>query len=125
MQAAQTEPAVSCRGLRKIYDARRGSAVVAVDGIDLAIGRGECFGLLGPNGAGKTTSVEILEGILAPTSGEVEVLGMRWAEKKRELVERSGVSLQETRFADKLTVEETLRLFGSFYARGREPSEVM
>ena len=69
MQAAQPGPAVSCRGLRKIYDARRrwpaggaGAAVVAVDGLDLAIRRGECFGLLGPNGAGKTTTVEILEG---------------------------------------------------------------
>src|SRR5436190_22569187 len=131
MQAAQSASAVSCRGLRKIYDARarwfggRSAAVVAVDGLDLTIRRGECFGLLGPNGAGKTTSVEILEGILAPTSGEVEVLGMRWSERKRDLEQRIGVSLQETRFADKLTVEETLRLFSSFYARGRDPVEVM
>jgi ABC-2 type transport system ATP-binding protein len=115
--------AIRCRNLVKTYPGK--PAVEAVRGLDLEIESGECFGLLGPNGAGKTTSVEILEGILAPTSGEVEVLGMRWSEKKRELVERIGVSLQETRFADKLTVEETLRLFGSFYARGREPSEVM
>ena len=95
MQAAQLEPAVSCRGLRKIYDPRgrwlgavawvggAGAAVVAVDGLDLGIRRGECFGLLGPNGAGKTTTVEILEGILAPTAGEVELLGMSWARDER------------------------------------------
>jgi ABC-2 type transport system ATP-binding protein len=81
--------------------------------------------LLGPNGAGKTTTVEILEGILAPTSGDVEVLGLRWRERERELRQRIGVSLQETRFTDKLTVEETLTLFSSFHERGREPEEVL
>src|SRR6188508_2818531 len=132
MQAAQLEPAVSCRGLRKIYDPSgrwrgggAGVAVVAVDGIDLGIRRGECFGLLGPNGAGKTTTVEILEGILEPTSGEVEVLGLSWRDEERALRQRIGVSLQETKFTDKLTVAETLRLFSSFYDRGRPEAELL
>jgi ABC-2 type transport system ATP-binding protein len=94
-------------------------------GLDLEVGAGECFGLLGPNGAGKTTAVEILEGILEPSGGEVEVLGLRWRDSERELRQRIGVSLQETKFADKLTVDETLRLFRSFYARGRPTQEVL
>jgi len=119
MQAAQTEPAVSCRGLRKIYDARRGAAVVAVDGIDLAIRRGECYGLLGPNGAGKTTTVEILEGILQPSAGEVQLLGMSWSRDDVRLRERIGVALQETRLPERLSVREVLDLFRSFYRRPR------
>jgi len=119
MQAAQTEPAVSCRGLRKIYDARRGTAVVAVDGIDLAIRRGECYGLLGPNGAGKTTTVEILEGILQPSAGEVQLLGMSWSRDDVRLRERIGVALQETRLPERLSVREVLDLFRSFYRRPR------
>jgi len=126
MQAAQSGPAVSCRGLRKTYDARRrwpaggpGAAVVAVDGLDLAIRRGECFGLLGPNGAGKTTTVEILEGLLAPSAGEVELLGMSWARDDVRLRERIGVALQETRLPERLTVTEVLNLFRSFYRRAR------
>jgi ABC-2 type transport system ATP-binding protein len=79
---------------------------------------GECFGLLGPNGAGKTTTIEVLEGILDATSGEVEVLGLHWGERDGEIKQRIGISLQETRLSDKLTVLETLTLFRSFYARG-------
>lgn len=115
--------AIRCANLRKTYPGK--PPVEAVRGLELEVRTGECFGLLGPNGAGKTTSVEILEGILEATSGEVEVLGLSWADHARELQQRIGVSLQETRFADKLTVEETLRLFGSFYTRGRPPAEVM
>ena len=69
--------AIRCRDLRKRYPARP-TPVDAVNGLDLEVRAGECFGLLGPNGAGKTTTIEILEGLLAPTSGEVEVLGRRW-----------------------------------------------
>ena len=115
--------AIRCTDLRKSYAGD--PPVEAVRGLDLEVASGECFGLLGPNGAGKTTSVEILEGILAATSGTVEILGLSWKNDERELKQRIGVSLQETRFADKLTVEETLRLFGSFYARGRPAEEVM
>jgi len=112
--------AVSVRGLRKRYD-----DVVAVDGLDLEIASGECFGLLGPNGAGKTTTVEICEGLTAPDEGDVVVLGRRWATDEHELRERLGIQLQETQLAEKLTVAETVRLFRSFYARGRTIDEVI
>jgi len=103
--------AIQCRGLRKTYEGK----VEAVRGLDLTINMGECFGLLGPNGAGKTTTIEILEGLLEPTSGQVEVLGKTWQRDERELRERLGISLQETRLSEKLTVRETLQLFSSFY----------
>src|SRR5258706_16467573 len=101
---------VSCTNLVKRY-----GDVVAVDGLSFSVSRGECFGLLGPNGAGKTTTIEILEGLLEPDAGEVEILGLTWKGHERELRQRLGVQLQETQLADKLTGEETLRLFPSFY----------
>jgi ABC-2 type transport system ATP-binding protein len=113
--------ALRCKALVKRYD----GGVVAVDGLDLEVRVGECFGLLGPNGAGKTTTVEILEGLLDPTAGEVEVLGMRWASDERALRERLGVSLQETHLPERLSVGETLTLFRSFFARGRDPDDVL
>jgi len=115
-----TRVAVRCRGLRKNY-----GDVVAVDGLDLEVLAGECFGLLGPNGAGKTTTVELLEGLLQPDAGELEILGMRWGQDDRQLRQSLGVQLQETQLAEKLTVEETLRLFRSFFDRGREIDEVL
>ena len=115
-----TDIAFRCSGLHKRY-----GDVVAVDGLSLSVRRGECFGLLGPNGAGKTTTIEILEGLLAPDAGDVEVLGLRWATDEHELRQRLGIQLQETQLADKLTVEETLRLFRSFYRRGREVTELL
>ncbi len=114
------EVAVRCKALAKRY-----GDVVAVDGLDLEVRVGECFGLLGPNGAGKTTTVEILEGLLEPDAGELEILGMRWGEDDRVLRQRLGVQLQETQLAEKLTVEETLRLFRSFFDRGRSVGEVL
>jgi len=117
-------PAILCRDLRKRYNSRA-TPVNAVNGLDLEIRPGECFGLLGPNGAGKTTTIEILEGLLAPTSGEVEVLGEHWGGNDDALRQRLGISLQETRLAEKLTVFETLTLFRSFYARGLTPNEVL
>jgi ABC-2 type transport system ATP-binding protein len=111
------ELSIRCKGLRKTYD---DAAVVAVDGLDLEVRVGECFGLLGPNGAGKTTTVEILEGLLEPTSGEVEILGRRWETDERWLRERLGVSLQQTYLPDKLTVRETIELFRSFFVEGRD-----
>jgi len=102
------------------------SDVTAVDGLDLEVRMGECFGLLGPNGAGKTTTVEILEGLTPLDGGSVEVLGQAWgAGDDQRLRERIGVQLQETQFADKLTVEETLQLFRSFYGSGRGIGEVI
>ncbi len=113
--------AIDCRNLVKRYP----PDVLAVDGLELKIHRGECFGLLGPNGAGKTTTVEILEGLLPPTSGEVEVLGRRWDHDSVELRSRLGITLQQTYLPERLTVEETLALFRSFYTRGRSPQDVM
>ena len=115
------EVAVRCRQLRKTYD----GGFEAVRGLDLEIRSGECFGLLGPNGAGKTTTIEILEGLLDPTSGEVEILGRHWGAQERELRELLGVTLQETRLTEKLTVRETLELFASFYRYPRPAHEVM
>ncbi|HEX9610669.1 MAG TPA: ABC transporter ATP-binding protein [Gemmatimonadales bacterium] len=96
-------------------------------GVDLTVAAGECFGLLGPNGAGKTTTIEILEGLTPPDAGAVEVLGLRWQEGDggRSLRERLGIQLQETQLAEKLTVEETLRLFRSFYRHGHTVDEVL
>jgi ABC-2 type transport system ATP-binding protein len=111
--------ALRCAGLVKRYE-----DVVAVAGVDLEVTLGECFGLLGPNGAGKTTTVEILEGLTSADAGSVEVLGCRWGTGcDRALRERLGIQLQETQLPEKLTVEETLRLFGSFYRRGRRADE--
>ena len=113
--------AIQCRGLRKTYEGK----VEAVRGLDLEIESGECFGLLGPNGAGKTTTIEILEGLLAPTAGDVTILGRTWQAHQRELRELLGISLQETRFSEKLSVKETLQLFASFYHRPRAVDAVM
>jgi ABC-2 type transport system ATP-binding protein len=120
MTPPDLEIAVRCRGLVKRY-----ADVVAVNGLDLAVRRGECFGLLGPNGAGKTTTIEILEGLTPPDAGEVEILGGSWATDGRRLRERMGISLQETQLTEKLTVLETVRLFASFYEKGREPEAVI
>jgi ABC-2 type transport system ATP-binding protein len=120
MTPERTDTAVRCRGLVKRY-----ADVVAVNGLDLEVRRGECFGLLGPNGAGKTTTIEILEGLTQPDAGEVEILGSSWARDGRTLRERLGISLQETQLNEKLTVGETVRLFRSFYQRGRDPEEVL
>ena len=117
--------AILCRDLRKRYPAKP-APVDAVNGLDLEIERGECFGLLGPNGAGKTTTIEILEGLLDASSGEVEVLGQHWNRSdNRTLRQRIGVSLQETKLSEKLSVLETLTLFRSFYDRGLAPNDVL
>ena len=111
---------IECRDLRKHYP-----DVKAVDGLDLEVRAGECFGLLGPNGAGKTTTIEILEGLNVPDSGEVRILGLTWSADEREVRERIGVSLQETQLTEKLSVYETLRLFRSFYRDGPSPDDLL
>jgi ABC-2 type transport system ATP-binding protein len=114
------EPALRCAALVKKY-----ADVTAVNGLDLTVSRGECFGLLGPNGAGKTTTVEILEGLTPADGGTVEVLGLRWGRDDQQIRERIGVQLQQTELADKLTVEETIRMFRSFYPNGRSVEELI
>jgi len=119
--ASDPQVAVRCTGLIKRY-----ADVTAVDGLNLEVELGECFGLLGPNGAGKTTTIEILEGLTPADGGSLEVLGQTWgAGDDHALRQRLGVQLQETQLADKLTVEETIRLFRSFYARGRDVDQVI
>jgi ABC-2 type transport system ATP-binding protein len=113
--------AIQCRDLRKTYDGK----VEAVRGLNIQIEAGECFGLLGPNGAGKTTTIEILEGLLQPTSGEVSIFGRTWDTDAREMREWLGISLQETRLSEKLTVRETVNLFASFYREPRDSKEVL
>src|SRR5215831_4234724 len=103
LSQSASRQALQCRGLVKRY-----ADVTAVNGLDLEVRRGECFGLLGPNGAGKTTTVEILEGLLEPTSGDVEILGRRWKTDEPWLREQLGVSLQETFLPERLTVREVL-----------------
>ena len=113
-------PTLYVCGLRKTY-----RDVVAVDGVDLEVWPGECFGLLGPNGAGKTTTIEICEGLLEPDSGTVELFGLTWKRDGAELRQRLGVQLQDTQLSERLTVEETVRLFRSFYWRGPGVEEVI
>jgi ABC-2 type transport system ATP-binding protein len=116
-----TDPAIRCRALVKRYGEK-----VAVAGVDLDVETGECFGLLGPNGAGKTTTVEMIEGLYRPDAGTIELFGLPWnSGRDREIRERFGVQLQETQLADKLSVAEVLRLFRSFYQKGRSVDELI
>src|ERR1041384_2202818 len=114
-------PAIHCQSLVKRYGDK-----LAVAGIELTVEVGECFGLLGPNGAGKTSTVEMLEGLTKPDGGRVELFGIPWGRgRDQELQERLGVQLQDTQLADKLMVEEVLRLFRSFYRRGRSVDDLI
>jgi len=112
---------IVCTNLRKTYDGK----VEAVRGLSLQIEAGQCFGLLGPNGAGKTTTIEILEGLLAPTSGEVRIFGHTWNDNPRQLREWIGISLQETRLSERLNVRETIELFASFYSEPRPADDIL
>jgi len=120
MQEQATKAALRVRTLRKAY-----KDIVAVDGIDLEVHAGECFGLLGPNGAGKTTTIEICEGLTEPDSGEVELLGLHWNVDSEALRQRLGIQLQETQLSEKLTVLETLQLFRSFFRQGPGAEEAI
>jgi ABC-2 type transport system ATP-binding protein len=120
MMAAAATSALRVTGLRKAYQ-----DVIAVNGLDLEVRAGECFGLLGPNGAGKTTTVEICEGLTTPDAGEVELLGLHWSTDSEQLRQRLGIQLQDTQLSEKLTVMETLRLFRSFFDRGPGAAEAI
>ena len=107
--------AIQIKDLTKQFD-----GLIAVDGINFSVRKGEIFGLLGPNGAGKTTLVEMIEGIQLPDSGEIYIDNKQWKHHQRELHQIIGISLQETRFIEKLTAFETMQLFASFYKLGSE-----
>ncbi len=112
-----SEPFLEVRNLVKQY-----AAVTAVDGVSFAVPEGICFGLLGPNGAGKTTTIEVMEGILTATSGEIryrgELLGPRFREE-------AGILFQKTALQDFLTVRQSLTLFRGLYDRGLDVEEVI
>jgi ABC-2 type transport system ATP-binding protein len=112
--------AIVVRDLRKSYD-----GVEALRGIDFQVEEGEVFGLLGPNGAGKTTTVEILEGYRRRDAGDVSVLGHDPGDAPRALRERIGVVLQHSELPPLLTVREIHRMFAGYYARPRDPDEVI
>jgi ABC-2 type transport system ATP-binding protein len=111
------EPILEVRALVKRY-----AMVTAVDGVSFAVGAGTCFGLLGPNGAGKTTTIEIMEGILGATSGEVRFRGEPLGRRSRE---DSGILFQKTALQDFLTVRQSLTLFRRLYARGHPVDELI
>ncbi|HEY5132724.1 MAG TPA: ABC transporter ATP-binding protein [Candidatus Krumholzibacteriaceae bacterium] len=106
---------ISARNISKRF-----KDVVAVRDVSLEIEKGQYVALLGPNGAGKTTLVEMIEGIQRPDAGEIRILGKSWSAGERHLRRILGLSLQETTYIDKLTVEETLNLFASFFGLGRD-----
>ena len=109
--------------VRNVYKSFKN--VQAVRGISFVIQSGEFVALLGPNGAGKTTMVEMMEGLRKPDSGEIWIEGMNWQKNEKELRRMIGLSLQETRFAEKLKVDETVCLFASFYKLDADRSDEM
>ena len=111
----QTENVIEVKNVWKSF-----KTVQAVKGVDLSIPRGQFVALLGPNGAGKTTLVEMIEGIQKPDKGEITIMGKKWKGNEDELHRILGISLQETRFIDKLRVSETLQLFAGFFDIGKE-----
>jgi ABC-2 type transport system ATP-binding protein len=120
LEVFMSEFALKVRGLRKRYP-----KVLAVDGLDLEVMRGEVFGLLGPNGAGKTTTLEIIEGITPRDAGDIEILGMSWDHHGREIRSRIGVQLQSTSLFNKITPKEALELYGSYYPKSRTAGELL
>ena len=103
----------------------RDGETVAVDGVSLAIRRGEIFGILGPNGAGKTTTVECIGGLRTPDSGSISVLGLDPRADRDAVRERLGIQLQSSELPDKLQVAEALELFAAFYPEPADPAELL
>jgi ABC-2 type transport system ATP-binding protein len=112
-----SEPILEVRNLIKHYP-----NVTAVNGLSLAVPEGVCFGLLGPNGAGKTTTIEIMEGILEATSGEVRYRGAPLDQRFRE---EAGILFQKTALQDFLTVRQSITLFRGLYSRGLSVDDVI
>ena len=114
------DTAIRVEGLVKRY-----GSFTAVDQVSFTVNRGEIFGILGPNGAGKTTTLEVIEGLLAPTEGEVTVLGLNVLERRNEVKARIGVQLQSSAYFDYLSLKEILSLMGSFYPKRIEPQTLL
>jgi len=101
--------------------------VIAVDKISFTVEQGHCFGLLGPNGAGKTTTIEIMEGIISPTAGQVIYKGKEYQGKKvdKSISQQIGIQFQHTALQDFLTVKETLNLFSAFYQHSLAQQQII
>jgi ABC-2 type transport system ATP-binding protein len=122
---APTSGAVVVEGLIKHYPAPAGGTFAAVDGIDLTIHTGEIFGILGPNGAGKTTTLEIVEGLTRADAGQVQVLGLNPRTEPKAVQQRIGVQLQSSAYFEFIRLGELLELFGSFYDRRLDPTDLL
>ena len=114
------DTAIRVEGLVKRY-----GSFTAVDQVSFTVNRGEIFGILGPNGAGKTTTLEVIEGLLAPTEGEVTVLGLDVLKRHNEVKARIGVQLQSSAYFDYLSLKEILSLMASFYPKRIEPQTLL
>ena len=106
-----SEPAVSVKNLTKSFSGRR-----VVDDLSLDVQRGEVFALLGHNGAGKSTTIDLILGLKSPDGGSATVLGMNAARQRRQVFERVGVQLQNTRYQPNITVDEACREYASLYS---------
>src|SRR5712692_4805312 len=109
-----SSPAISVRDLRKVYGNK-----AAVDGLDLTVPRGCFFGFLGPNGAGKSTTIRMLTGLVPPTSGAIELLGLRMPDQELEIKRRIGLVPDESLLFDRLTGTEFLEFVGRMYGLTR------
>jgi ABC-2 type transport system ATP-binding protein len=111
---------VSVKALRKSY-----GKTVAVDGISLEVEEGSIFGMVGPNGAGKTTSIECMEGLRKPDSGEISILGFDPLKDERRLRFLVGAQLQKSQLPDRMRVGEAMELFSSFYPDPEPKGELL
>lgn len=106
--------------LRKTY-----GPIVAVEQISFEVQQGEVFTIIGPNGAGKTTTLEMIEGLLEPDRGEIEISAMNWRQHGERIKQVIGVQPQSSALFDLLTVYENLDVFQSFYNKKRDIGEIM
>jgi ABC-2 type transport system ATP-binding protein len=120
LSSKSSSPIVDAQSLTKKF-----GTLTAVDGISLRLAPGECLAILGPNGAGKTTTVEMLEGLVPPTSGRLSIFDMDMQKERKAILERVGVLLQETNMYKRYTVKETLELFASFYKNPDNPLDII